>query len=231
MTDDQRRADLAGNWLTAGPSYKRKTTPPRTGNGEKHSAAKQTKLDEFFKGINTQNRYSPLPVETNDDTAVNNDNKDDTPNSPQTNNEHLNGLSSEKRQSKPPPIFVYNVEQVQPLMALLNEVAPNKYTWKSLGGDQVKIQLRQRGRQQTGNVSGPEPGSSSAYHAAGPTFADMVRTGGIPHHHNEAGADPHTPVAQSSGDMQELKEMMKQLMSQMSSMLNVLTALVPKIKN
>ncbi|GAB0093874.1 hypothetical protein DMENIID0001_090620 [Sergentomyia squamirostris] len=65
----------------------------------------------------------------------------------------------------------------------------------------------------------------------GPTFADMVRTGGIPHHHNEAGADPHTPVAQSSGDMQELKEMMKQLMSQMSSMLNVLTALVPKIKN
>ncbi|GAB0098632.1 uncharacterized protein DMENIID0001_143950 [Sergentomyia squamirostris] len=44
----------------------------------------------------------------------------------------------------------------------------------------------------------------------------MVRTGGIPHH-NEVEADPRTPVAQPSGDMQELKEMMKQLMSQMSS--------------
>lgn len=54
-----------------------------------------------------------------------------------------NKEQTEKRietEPKPPPIFVEGVQNIQPLFVLLDEVAKDSYTIKTLYGDQVKIQ-------------------------------------------------------------------------------------------
>lgn len=68
---------------------------------------------------------------------------------PTTTNNRYEGLSEEemettadiaKKEPKPPPIFVSGVKNIKPLIQLLDELAKDNYTTKTLRHDQVKIQ-------------------------------------------------------------------------------------------
>lgn len=93
------------------------------------SAAKQTKISDYWLGASTQNRFLHLS-------------QDEGSSSTQGNPSNVNNEPSQEpeRVPKPPPIFVHKVGQINPLITFLKTLAPNKHTIKSLHNDQVKIQ-------------------------------------------------------------------------------------------
>ena len=48
--------------------------------------------------------------------------------------------NKQSTEPKPPPIFISGVTNIQPLIALLNTVAKDKYLVKTLYNDQVRVQ-------------------------------------------------------------------------------------------
>lgn len=95
--------DSGSQWQQA-TGKRHRSSPLR--KGEKPS--KQTKLGDYWLGVPTANKFNDLEVE------------ETTGKSPD--GESLTG--SKSSEPRPPPIFVYNVEQIQPLTTLLNEIAP-----------------------------------------------------------------------------------------------------------
>lgn len=49
-------------------------------------------------------------------------------------------MSEQKKEPKPPPVFVAGVQNINPLTKLLNEIVTDQYLIKALGENQVKIQ-------------------------------------------------------------------------------------------
>lgn len=80
---------------------------------------KQTKLDNYWLSapIETSNRFERLEQESDDE-------------------DQGNKSSYKDKIAKPPPIFVDGVGNIQPLIHLLNEIAPNSYAIKILSNDQ-----------------------------------------------------------------------------------------------
>lgn len=55
-------------------------------------------------------------------------------------NEETDPATAKEKDSKPPPIFVFEVKNINPLRKLLEEIAKNQYDLKILHGDEVRIQ-------------------------------------------------------------------------------------------
>uniref|UniRef100_A0A1B0DEN7 Pre-C2HC domain-containing protein n=1 Tax=Phlebotomus papatasi TaxID=29031 RepID=A0A1B0DEN7_PHLPP len=113
--------DSPGKWITTG--NKRRTSPPR----RNEQPSKQTKLSDYWLDVPTINRYSDLEVSDTSERAP---------------DESSNEREKSIKQPRPPPIFIYNVKDVQPLMTLLNEMAPKSYTLRALVNNQIKLQLQ-----------------------------------------------------------------------------------------
>lgn len=82
---------------------------------------KQTKINDYWlnKPTQTNNRFDSLSEENTNDPVIQ-DNETSGP--------------------KPPPIFVSGVEDINPLIEVLNNIAKDNYIIKSLSNDEVKIQ-------------------------------------------------------------------------------------------
>lgn len=115
-------------WTAAQATGKRKISPGR------RRPIKQKKLSDYWLGVPVTNRYDHLC-----DESTSGQNSNEQINENQQNQQNQKNVEPPK--PRPPPIFVYNVEQVNPLITLLNEMAPKKYTLRVLANNQVKIQL------------------------------------------------------------------------------------------
>ena len=71
---------------------------------------KQAKLDNYWLSINTENRFSTLEI--------------------QNDNEEQNNVT--EKQEKSPPIFVDRVDNISPLIQLLNDCSKDSYELKVL---------------------------------------------------------------------------------------------------
>lgn len=99
---------------------KRQRSPEEDNTSKKTS--RQTKIKDYWlSSTQTSNRFNTLREEIEADK--------ETPE------------EETKKEPKPPPIFVSGVENINPLIALLNEIAPEKYNLKAFNTDQVKIQV------------------------------------------------------------------------------------------
>jgi hypothetical protein len=82
---------------------------------QEHPTAKKT--DYWLgKALPTTNRFSSVMEETTEEAPA----------------QHTD--------PKPPPIFISGVVNIQPLIELLNVIAPNKYLVKTLSNEQVRVQ-------------------------------------------------------------------------------------------
>ena len=83
---------------------------------QEHPHAKKT---DYWLGeaLTTTNRFSSLMEETTEEAPA----------------QHTD--------PKPPPIFISGVVNIQPLIELLNVIAPNKYLVKTLSNEQVRVEL------------------------------------------------------------------------------------------
>ena len=80
--------------------------------------SKQTKLD-YWLSVNNNNQFSALQTESDCES---------------------NGNNADEIDVKPPPIFVDRVENIQPLVQMLNDCSNNSYELKILNLNRVKIQ-------------------------------------------------------------------------------------------
>lgn len=108
------------DWQLAGSHNKKRIRSPV----EENQTSKLIKTKKYWLGhtISTHNRYEKLNDAGDPDTVS------------------TEKQSNDYRDPKPPPIFVAGVKQITPLMKLLNEIVPDKYTIKALHNDEVKIQ-------------------------------------------------------------------------------------------
>ena len=98
-------------WKTA-QGKRNRDSPP------KNMQTKQAKLDNYWLSINTENKFSTLEI--------------------QNDNEEQNNVT--EKQEKPPPIFVDRVDNISPLIQLLNDCSKDSYELKVLSSNRVKIQ-------------------------------------------------------------------------------------------
>uniref|UniRef100_A0A1B0GM38 Pre-C2HC domain-containing protein n=1 Tax=Phlebotomus papatasi TaxID=29031 RepID=A0A1B0GM38_PHLPP len=117
--------DSTDKWIT--PTNKRTRTSPSRKNEQPFS--KQSKISDYWLGVPMKNRFSDLEVSDTSERA------------PSDLDAQQREREESMKQPRPPPIFIYNVEDVQPLMTLLNEMAPKNYTLRALANNQVKLQL------------------------------------------------------------------------------------------
>lgn len=116
-------SNLDSGWINVAGKRIRQS-PPRV-NGQ---PAKQSKISDYLPPvIPTGNKFSGLIVE---------DLPDNTQNDVAVDNVEQSG-----QQPKPPPIIVHNVGQISSLTALLKSSGLNDFSLKTLGNDQIKIQL------------------------------------------------------------------------------------------
>lgn len=102
-------------WQTISNKKRIRDSPGKENSNQKHQ---KTSSYWLSKNIATTNRFAPLQTEP------------ECQNIPSTRTELL---------SKPPPIFVDNVSNIQPLISLLDKVAKNQFELKNLKNQQVKI--------------------------------------------------------------------------------------------
>lgn len=109
--------DEETSWKIVQDKKKRALSSPETSTKQ---PTKQTKLDGYWLSnpVPTANSFSLLS------------NEDESPTSP----------TPRDKSSKPPPIFVDGVSNIQPLIALLDEHVNDSYEIKVLRNEQVKIQ-------------------------------------------------------------------------------------------
>jgi hypothetical protein len=82
-----------------------------------HPNAKKKNPDYWLgEALTTTNRFSTLMEESSEETPAQN------------------------IEQKPPPIFISRVVNIKPLIELLNVIAPDKYTVKTLSNEQVRVQ-------------------------------------------------------------------------------------------
>uniref|UniRef100_A0A1B0DJ47 Uncharacterized protein n=1 Tax=Phlebotomus papatasi TaxID=29031 RepID=A0A1B0DJ47_PHLPP len=117
-TNDELR-DGTDKWIT--PTNKRSRTSPSRKNEQ---PSKQSKLSDYWLGVPMKNKFSDLEVTDTSERAPDMD-------------AHQREREESMKQPRPPPIFIYNVEDVQPLMTLLNEMAPKNYTMRALANNQI----------------------------------------------------------------------------------------------
>lgn len=90
---------------------------------EEEKVRKQTKITNYWlqKPMETRNRFDEL---TNQDEETNGD------------------KTNHNSEPKPPPITVYQVGTTAPIHKLLQDIAQQNYSLKSMGTDKVKIQVK-----------------------------------------------------------------------------------------
>ncbi|GAB0087348.1 hypothetical protein DMENIID0001_016440 [Sergentomyia squamirostris] len=94
-------------------------------SGQDENQRKQTKIDDYWLAmVPTHNPFAPLATGSTDIPEK----------------EHDQEKETEKREPRPPPIFVHNVQDIKPLTDLLEAVAKNAYTYKTLRDLTVRIQ-------------------------------------------------------------------------------------------
>lgn len=103
----------ANDWQIAKNNKRSRTSPEKP-----HQKNKQKKLDNYW--LATPNRFEILDEEYKAQESTN--------------------KAKEPKIPKPPPIFVAGVGNILPLRELLNEIAPEKYYFKILPTNEVKIQ-------------------------------------------------------------------------------------------
>lgn len=110
---------MQNDWQVAHNKRKRIRSPD-----DENKTNKITRSENYWLGnvINTHNRFETLNEGEGSEAAV-------------TEN-HTHNIT----EPKPPPIFVAGVKRITPLIELLNEITPGKYTVKALHNDEVKIQ-------------------------------------------------------------------------------------------
>jgi len=112
----QMETEQNPEWILIGNKKKRGLdSPEKIGN-----KPKQTKLKDYWLNppIPTSNRFEKL------------DNENDKQTEPQI------------IETRPPPLFIYGVNDIKPLLTLLETYAKEKYVSKLIGGSQVKLQLK-----------------------------------------------------------------------------------------
>jgi len=110
-------------------SKKRQRTSPEEKANKLQQRTKQTKMDYWLNlPIATDNRYDLLDEEGNS--------------AQETPSETSEPLVKSVTQSKPPPVFVAGVGDINPLYKLLDEIATNNYTLRVLNQSEVKIQAK-----------------------------------------------------------------------------------------
>uniref|UniRef100_A0A1B0CIJ5 Putative nucleic-acid-binding protein from transposon x-element n=1 Tax=Lutzomyia longipalpis TaxID=7200 RepID=A0A1B0CIJ5_LUTLO len=86
------------------------------------------------KPVDTHNRFNPI--------AASNEPADpDKSNEPEEMDTNNDPPQEAKKEPRPPPIFVYGVEDIMPLQDLLLKEAKGQYSYKSLNDGEVKIQM------------------------------------------------------------------------------------------
>lgn len=120
-TDEEELNIEIGNFETSEKTqWKTVTNKKRTRDspGKENNNQKQHQASPYWlsKDNSSTNRFAPLQIEA----------------------EHQNNPNSE-RISKPPPIFVDNVSNIQPLILFLNEIAKDQFDLRNLRNQQVKI--------------------------------------------------------------------------------------------
>lgn len=121
-TDENQNISSKSAWKEI--NKKRLRTSP-----EEKIKAKQTKMDYWLNpAIETSNKYSLL----NTDEDITHESLPET----------LDPLDNAERQTKPPPIFVAGVGDINPLYGLLGDVAPFKYILRVINSTEVKIQAK-----------------------------------------------------------------------------------------
>lgn len=101
-------------WQTV--NYKKRQRSPE----ENIKIQRQTKINDYWLSTpSTSNIYNNLQEEDED---------------------KMDHSKTEKNESKPPPIFVSGVQNMNPLNKLLTEIAVDHYTLKALSENQVRIQ-------------------------------------------------------------------------------------------
>lgn len=91
---------------------------------QQQNKPKQSVLDKYWLGSpsgSSSNRYATLAMD-----------EEEEPNSRE--------MQKEPRISKPPPIYVSGVSNIQPLRKLLSEIAGDEYMLKTLNREEIKIQ-------------------------------------------------------------------------------------------
>jgi len=112
-------------------SKKRQRISPEEKANKLQQRTKQTKMDYWLNlPIATDNRYDLLDEEGNS--------AQETPS--ETSEPPVKSVT----QSKPPPVFVAGVGDINPLYKLLDEIATNNYTLRVLNQSEVKIQAKTR---------------------------------------------------------------------------------------
>ena len=118
---DQNDSDISVN-PTKWTEVNRKRTRESPVNGSK--AKRQTLIQDYWLSnpIKTTNSFQPLQNQSENIDVSNPEKKDDP----------IKILKS-------PPIFINGVDNIRPLIELLNKIAENKYTIKILSNNEVKI--------------------------------------------------------------------------------------------
>uniref|UniRef100_A0A1B0EZR7 Pre-C2HC domain-containing protein n=1 Tax=Lutzomyia longipalpis TaxID=7200 RepID=A0A1B0EZR7_LUTLO len=129
-TMDMDDADNS-RWQTIAGKRKAQSPPRET------MAKKQTTITDFLppaQPVTTENRYSSLTEEVNENNSGNNDNNED----------ETSNVDNPRQEpaTRPPPIVVYDVTSISDLTTFLNDYAPNGYTMKTLSRNQIKIQTK-----------------------------------------------------------------------------------------
>lgn len=98
MTDTQRESQAEDEWEAVSSKKRPRNSPEAISRQQK-----QSKLDEYWLNApKTSNKYEPLSNIQDDEEAT-------------------------EKVIKPPPIFVYSVQNLTPLTEMLEKVAKNMY--------------------------------------------------------------------------------------------------------
>ncbi|GAB0086613.1 uncharacterized protein DMENIID0001_007100 [Sergentomyia squamirostris] len=122
------------SWRTANSSKRKGDSP------ESHRGYKQRKILDYWLGsagpsVTTKNQFDPLADRNEDNDNIL------AEKSPSSENQTESTESTKTNEPKPPPIFVHGVEEIKPLLDLLEDLIPGSYTLKTLHNNQVKIQV------------------------------------------------------------------------------------------
>lgn len=113
-------------WKMANPK-KRHRLSPEERISKQFNKTKQIKMDYWLNPVVTPNKFNLL--DTDDDFTQDNSTVDSV-------------LSAEVKQIKPPPIFVAGVGDINPLLRLLDDIAPGKYFVRVINHSEIKIQAK-----------------------------------------------------------------------------------------
>uniref|UniRef100_A0A1B0GNP8 Uncharacterized protein n=1 Tax=Phlebotomus papatasi TaxID=29031 RepID=A0A1B0GNP8_PHLPP len=120
----------SGKDWTVAQGKRSRASPDKT-----HGApSKQKKLSDYWLGPAIENRFSTLENEGEK-------NPDEEMSSDVSDNVNKKNIENPGHEPRPPPVFIYNVERLEPLKTLLQELTNGDFSMKILSGNQVRVQL------------------------------------------------------------------------------------------